>query len=151
MSWFCCLLNENYIFVFSDFIPENQDESQTDKEGVDSNKSRTQVNGVVMNHGSTPTEDYGTIDDSPDEDAPENTIPNNFSNSWKLNVILSLICCWYAMSLTSWGSVSGGGNIANPSAGKVSMWMIIGSQWLMNLMYLWTLIAPKLFPDREFS
>lgn len=84
------------------------------------------------------------------EDNEEGNV-STFSNSWKLNIILALITCWYAMALTSWGSITDGGTIANPQVGRTSMWMIITSQWLMICLYLWTLLAPKLFPDRDFS
>jgi len=98
------------------------------------------VGGVVVNENNTHDED---------ENGEENV--KTFSNSWKLNIILSVITCWYAMSLTSWGSIANGGTLANPSMGRTSMWMVIASQWLMMLLYFWTLIAPRLFPDREFS
>ncbi len=91
--------------------------------------------------------DYGTMND----EEPEDGVPVTFSTSWKMNIILAAICCWYAMVLTSWGSVVASGNIANPSAGQTSMWMVIASQWLILALYLWTLVAPKLFPDRDFS
>mmetsp|Transcript_1098 Transcript_1098/g.1967 ORF Transcript_1098/g.1967 Transcript_1098/m.1967 type:complete len:521 (-) Transcript_1098:138-1700(-) len=148
---------------------ERQHQHQHDQGQQDPKKTtgRNRVTGlVVVNHDhrrqrknnnnnadDDEEEDYATTNNGPNQDGHENTpIPQSFSNSWKINMILSLICCWYAMSLTSWGSVTGGGgNIANPSAGRGSMWMIISSQWLMNFFYLWTLIAPKLFPDREFS
>ena len=74
-----------------------------------------------------------------------------FSNSWKLNVVLALISCWFAMVVTSWGSIDSGGDRANPEVGKVSMWMLIASQWLFMVLYLWTLVAPRCFPDRDFS
>lgn len=74
-----------------------------------------------------------------------------FNNSWKLNIILALMSCWFGMALTSWGSVQTGGNSANPSVGRVGMWMVVASQWVVLALYLWTLVAPKLFPGREFS
>jgi len=73
------------------------------------------------------------------------------SAGWKINAVLLLVTCWISMSLTGWSSVVGGGDLANPSVHNVSMWMIIASQWVMMLMYLWTLVAPRLFPDRDFS
>ena len=82
------------------------------------------------------------------EKAPSN---KGFSNSWKLNAVLALISCWFAMVVTSWGSIDTGGDRANPEVGKVSMWMMIASQWLFMLLYIWTLVAPRLFPDRDFS
>jgi hypothetical protein len=114
------------------------------------------VTGIVT--GST--HDYGS---GTDEEAPPAVQATESSASdsgdggkqvsvtWKLNLILSVISCFYAMSLTGWGSIQSGGNAANPSAGNVSMWMIIASQWLVLALYLWTLVAPRLFPDRDFS
>ena len=55
------------------------------------------------------------------------------------------------MALTGWGTIEYGGDAANPDVGRVSMWMIIISQWIALLLYLWTLVAPQIFPDREFS
>jgi hypothetical protein len=110
------------------------------------------VTGVVTN------QDYGT---GTDEEAPPAAAESTSSDSndggkqvsvtWKLNLVLCVISCFYAMSLTGWGSIVSGGNAANPSAGSVSMWMIIASQWLVMALYLWTLVAPRLFPDRDFS
>ena len=65
--------------------------------------------------------------------------------------VMCLICCWYAMALTSWGAIEKNGDIANPNVGEASMWMLIVSQWVALLLYLWTLVAPRLFPDRDFS
>lgn len=77
--------------------------------------------------------------------------PTYFNNSWKLNAILALISCWYSMALTGWGSIEKRGDIANPDVSETSMWMLIVSQWIALLLYLWTLVAPRFFPDREFS
>ncbi|KAI2498883.1 Serine incorporator (Serinc) [Fragilaria crotonensis] len=71
--------------------------------------------------------------------------------SWKLNIILAMISCWIAMALTGWGSIEAGGDAANPDVSRVSMWMLIASQWIVYLLYFWSLMAPKFFPDRDFS
>ena len=82
------------------------------------------------------------------------------SDVWKLNAILALVSCWVAMSLTGWGSISGGivneegmeiHTAANPTVGKINMAMIAVSQWIAMGLYGWTLVAPRLFPDRDFS
>jgi hypothetical protein len=78
---------------------------------------------------------------------------------WKLNAILALVCCWVAMTLTGWGSIivaesDGSTNThtaANPMIGRVNMIMIAISLWVALLLYTWTLVAPRLFPDRDFS
>jgi len=75
---------------------------------------------------------------------------------WKLNVVMALISCWVAMTLTGWGTLisvdeEGTSNAANPTVGRVNMAMIGVSQWSAILLYVWTLLAPRIFPDRDFS
>lgn len=76
---------------------------------------------------------------------------------WKLNVVLVLISCWVAASLTGWGTISGGigeageHTAANPLVGRFNMVMIALSQNLAVGLYMWTLLAPRIFPDRDFS
>mmetsp|Transcript_18885 Transcript_18885/g.35837 ORF Transcript_18885/g.35837 Transcript_18885/m.35837 type:complete len:476 (-) Transcript_18885:72-1499(-) len=91
----------------------------------------------------------GELDTEADEAAKND--PRRLSNSWKLNVMLAAISCWMAMSLTSWGEIAAEGNLANPQVGRVGMWIIVGSQWIVLTLYLWTLVAPRIFPDRDFS
>jgi len=92
--------------------------------------------------------------------AGEDVLSSHSCEVWKLNAILALVSCWVAMSLTGWGSISGGvvedegvemHTAANPQVGKVNMAMIAVSQWVALSLYGWTLLAPRLFPDREFS
>ena len=84
----------------------------------------------------------------------QNTSSPNFGTDlWKLNVVLALISCWVAMTLTGWGTIEDydDSRIANPQVGRVNMAMIGVSQWMAILLYIWTLVAPRLFPDRDFS
>ena len=73
---------------------------------------------------------------------------------WKLNVALMLICYFVAMTLTGWGTlvdkIDDESRAANPTAGRFNMAMIGVSQWAAIALYVWTLVAPSLFPDREF-
>jgi len=101
---------------------------------VNSEERSSNVQGVVLDNNTDTEEDE-----------------MQGASTWMINVILALISCWFGMALTSWGSISSGGTVANPTVGKVSMWMIMVWQWLALALYLWTLIAPKLFPDRDFS
>ena len=132
------------------FSSETPEEHKSDLQNQSSEKDGAKkVTGVVTN------DNYGTADaeagDGPVEEGDAEAAPGGFSNSWKLNVVLGIVSCWYAMALTGWGSIKASGSVANPEAGEVSMWMIIASQWLTLSLYLWTLVAPRLFPDREFS
>ena len=93
----------------------------------------------------------GELDTEDSEDEAAKNDPRRLGNSWKLNVMLAAIACWMAMSLTSWGEIASEGTLANPQVGRVGMWIIVGSQWVVLTLYLWTLVAPRLFPDRDFS
>lgn len=76
------------------------------------------------------------------------------SDVWKLNVVMALISCFVAMTLTGWGNLEQldeHANAANPTVGRVNMAMIGIGQWTCILLYIWTLLAPRLFPDRDFS
>jgi hypothetical protein len=73
---------------------------------------------------------------------------------WKLNVVMMLICCFVAMTLTGWGmldQLDENANAANPTVGRLNMAAIGVSQWAAMGLYVWTIIAPQLFPDRDFS
>ena len=132
------------IHVRSDQSESLVQENEEKKEAEDSKK----VTGVVTN------QDYGT---NTDEGSPEEATEQKDEGrsgptvTWKLNMVLAVISCFFAMALTGWGSIQSGGTPANPDVGEVSMWMIIASQWVVMTLYLWTLVAPRLFPDRDFS
>lgn len=75
----------------------------------------------------------------------------SISNSWRLNIVLATVACWKAVILTHWGMVASDGVVSNPQAGFDAMWLLMSSQWFIMVLHVWTLIAPRLFPGREFS
>lgn len=94
-------------------------------------------------------------DDNEYDDSP--SAASASPSLWKLNIVMVLISCWVGASLTGWGSITSGvgeageHTAANPLVGRLNMFMIALSQNVAILLYLWTLVAPKLFPDRDFS
>uniref|UniRef100_A0A7S2E8Y5 Serine incorporator n=1 Tax=Trieres chinensis TaxID=1514140 RepID=A0A7S2E8Y5_TRICV len=98
-------------------------------------------------------------DGEPAERAAAAPIPAGGKDLWKLNVVLVFISCWIAMMLTGWGTIravaepegDGERTAANPTVGRYNMAMIGVSQWTCLMLYGWTLVAPRLFPDRDFS
>jgi hypothetical protein len=78
----------------------------------------------------------------------------SLTHIWKLNVIMTLISCYVAMILTGWGAINGldeNHNAANPTVGRVNMAIFGISHWVVIGLYSWTLMAPRLFPDQDFS
>ncbi len=128
-----------------------EEEAAAPSEGDEEKIATTKVGGVVLNNDTYGAADVPTAESTNEDDHDAVSDPSSFNNSWKLNAILALVSCWYAMALTGWGTVEKRGNIANPDVGEVSMWMLIVSQWIAMLLYLWTLIAPLMCPHRDFS
>jgi len=61
-----------------------------------------------------------------------------------------LIAVYMAMLFTDWG-VPAAAASAKYNVGYASAWLQMCVNWLVNLLYLWTLIAPRLCPHRDFS
>jgi len=78
---------------------------------------------------------------------------------WIFHFVMMLGAIYLAMLLTDWGSspdpsASSGSDAAvttTSTQGKTSMWVKIVTQWLANLLYIWTLVAPRLCPNREWD
>lgn len=104
------------------------------------------VQGIVMTDPERGGGDYGSTDNGVASSTSHSVNPG-----WKINALLALVACWISMTLTGWGSVLVGGDLANPQVHDASMWAVVGSQWTVWALYLWTLVAPKLFPDRDFN
>mmetsp|Transcript_17577 Transcript_17577/g.40340 ORF Transcript_17577/g.40340 Transcript_17577/m.40340 type:complete len:467 (-) Transcript_17577:892-2292(-) len=135
---------------------DDDDEDENNDENKDIARSsfedKSKVVGVVSNYLSTnTTEDEESRGCEEGDRLANEDVPNTFSNNWKLNLALAAITCWFSMTLTGFGVIQADGTVANPQLGEVNMWIIIASQWFALLLYIWTLIAPRLFPDRDFS
>ncbi|CAD7703329.1 unnamed protein product [Ostreobium quekettii] len=66
------------------------------------------------------------------------------------HVTFSLAAMYLAMLFTNW-SLEETPEEWELGKGWQSAWVKIASQWLVVLLYIWTMIAPVLLPDREFS
>ncbi|GBG63476.1 hypothetical protein CBR_g38094 [Chara braunii] len=66
------------------------------------------------------------------------------------HIIFALASMYSAMLLTGWGrEATEGTEIID--VGWTSVWVKMGSQWVTVLLYVWSLMAPLIFPDRDFS
>lgn len=70
---------------------------------------------------------------------------------WRFNLVMALITCYWCCVLTNWGNPGGGASATAPTAGETAMWMNIVASWVCTAIYTWTIVAPILFPDRDFS
>ena len=71
--------------------------------------------------------------------------------NWSLfHIMFGLATLYIMMTLTNWYS-PGNNTIETISANMSAVWMKIISSWLCCAIYVWTLIAPVVLPDRDFS
>lgn len=140
--------------------PQSSNTSDADRAegGYDNHDGKSETKPVVA--GVVVGDTYGTNDNVTTSNDNEDSKPSStedsvdkkyVSSSWKLNIALATVSCWTAMTLTDWGAIQADGAIANASTGRTAMWMIMASQWVVLTLYTWTLVAPRLFPDRDFS
>mmetsp|Transcript_48806 Transcript_48806/g.137421 ORF Transcript_48806/g.137421 Transcript_48806/m.137421 type:complete len:460 (+) Transcript_48806:574-1953(+) len=84
-------------------------------------------------------------------------IDDDGGTAWRFNVVMTLISMYWCMVLTNWANPVTGTNEdgdvkdGSPTGGITAMWMNIVACWICVLLYIWTLVAPILYPDRDFS
>jgi hypothetical protein len=79
--------------------------------------------------------------------AIEDYTPVSYNYSF-FHLIFALASMYIAMLLTGWGAVAQEKDRLD--VGWTSVWVKVGAEWVTGLLYCWTLVAPTLFPDREF-
>ncbi|PIN07561.1 hypothetical protein CDL12_19869 [Handroanthus impetiginosus] len=78
----------------------------------------------------------------------EKSKPVTYSYSF-FHLIFSLASMYSAMLLTGWStSVGESGKLVD--VGWPSVWVRIVTSWATAALFIWSLVAPILFPDREF-
>ncbi|KAG4960172.1 hypothetical protein AAZX31_13G191300 [Glycine max] len=73
--------------------------------------------------------------------------PVSYSYSF-FHLIFALASMYSAMLLSGWTSTSESSDLID--VGWTSVWVRIGTEWVTAGLYIWSLLAPLLFPDREF-
>ncbi|GAX84985.1 hypothetical protein CEUSTIGMA_g12406.t1 [Chlamydomonas eustigma] len=66
------------------------------------------------------------------------------------HVVFALASMYIAMLFTDW-QVSSSSTSYELDNGWISTWVKMVSKWVCELLYLWTVVAPALFPNRDFS
>merc|ERR1712166_1184526 len=146
---------------------------RTSSEEVDEREHKSNTHSDVEEGGRKKRND-DLSDDNDDEDDEDAATPGSAggvqpdSRLWFFHVIMAAGSLYMAMLLTNWGTGSlsaPNGTDSTPSSsgavpshvyisnttGLAQMWVKIASQWVAILLYTWTLIAPRVLPDREFD
>ncbi|KAK8548521.1 hypothetical protein V6N12_061433 [Hibiscus sabdariffa] len=73
--------------------------------------------------------------------------PVSYSYSF-YHLIFALASMYSAMLLSGWNSSSESSDLVD--VGWTSVWVRICTEWVTAALYVWTLVAPLILPDREF-
>lgn len=72
--------------------------------------------------------------------------------NWSLfHLMFALATLYIMMTLTNWYSPGADVTIETLSANMSAVWVKMVSSWLCCAIYVWTLIAPVVFPERDFN
>ena len=85
----------------------------------------------------------------PDECCGEERKKETFSLSF-FHFLFALASVYLTMIVTHWGKTNEASSWTT-NRGQYARWANYISSWVVILIYFWTLIAPKIFPDRDFS
>ena len=74
--------------------------------------------------------------------------------SWgwvKWHIYMCIGSMYIANMITNWGTPKVDSPILSAyQPNYFSFWSKLGLQWITSLLYVWTLVAPRIFPDRDF-
>lgn len=88
------------------------------------------------------------LDKVDEHEEKENARPVTYSYSF-FHIIFSLASMYSAMLLTGWStSVGESGKLVD--VGWASVWVRILTGWATAALFIWSMVAPHLFPEREF-
>ena len=114
--------------------------------------------GVLVDNTNEPKPEYKDEEKGKPE-AKQTTAARNADLSMYQNngfiyfhIVMIFACFYFAMILSNWGqAVVKGGSFFQLGASELGMWIKLGAAWATMALYNWTLIAPKIFPNRDFS
>ncbi|KAJ2688749.1 Membrane protein tms1 [Coemansia spiralis] len=87
-------------------------------------------------------------DTGSDSDDEKSGVQYNYTY---FHVIFCLAAMYVAMLLTNWNSISSEDRVIIIGRSHTAVWVKIVTSWLCILMYSWSMVAPIVLPDREWS
>lgn len=70
---------------------------------------------------------------------------------WLFHLMFSFASAYLGMVLTGWVWQQDANGEFQVDKGVTSLWVKIAAQWVCYSLYIWTVVAPILLPDRDFS
>lgn len=84
---------------------------------------------------------------SGDKEEVETVEPDNFL---AYHFVMFIVAVYMGMMLTDWGSPAAA-KTQKYNLGFASAWLQMAVNWIVHILYFWTMIAAKVCPNRDFS
>ncbi|KGN47263.1 serine incorporator 3 [Cucumis sativus] len=97
--------------------------------------------------GSKPLLESEDLEDGKNKKTEGEGQPVSYSYTF-FHLIFALASMYSAMLLSGWTSLNESSDLID--VGWTSVWVRICTEWVTGGLYIWSLVAPLLFPDREF-
>ncbi|CAK9329053.1 unnamed protein product [Citrullus colocynthis] len=97
--------------------------------------------------GSKPLLESEDLEDGKNKKTEGEGQPVSYSYTF-FHLIFALASMYSAMLLSGWTSLNESSDLID--VGWTSVWVRICTEWVTAALYIWSLVAPILFPDREF-
>lgn len=128
--WFCCVLYSSI---------KSTENSQAARITMTDTVNLTDPEASSVSGG----EDGGSSGDDESE---------GVTYSWSLfHLMFALSTLYVMMTLTNWYSPGKDKTIETISENMTAVWVKMISSWMCFVVYMWTLIAPVVLPDRDFT
>jgi len=115
-------------------------------------RNRNNLFGGATNQADAATvaiNDTGAMAKAQEEES-EILDPEVVKNNLYFHFIMLLALMYMGMLLSDWASQTDDSE-SLIGAGKATMWVNMAAQWTASALYIWTLVAPKLLSNRDFS
>lgn len=90
----------------------------------------------------------GSSDETDDDAVNAEAVSYNYTF---FHITFALGAMYIGMLMTNWVVFGGTGTTASIDSGYASVWVKIVTGWLTNLIFLWTVFAPKILSNRSFD
>ncbi|XP_001633416.2 probable serine incorporator isoform X1 [Nematostella vectensis] len=127
--------------------------SQVGKLGMSSPKHSSALDKetTVLSEGDETRSDVGLVEEGGGGRRVYDDEDGGVAYSYSFyHFMLMLASLYIMMTLTNWYKPVGS-DFSKLQYSETAVWVKIASSWLCQLIYIWTLLAPALFPDRDFS
>jgi len=133
----------------------------TIRNGSTSTASSTPINqGLLADlEAAEASQDEAEDEDETDGKATKSAVTDSTDEAGKptgysyafFHATFSMAAMYICMLLTAWGTLDGVEKELAVTSSMTSVWTKFVTAWICLLLYAWTLVAPILLPDREFS